>query len=257
MAAPLPDWNRKYYTKPGGRPRLFYVAFGKPDGPLAISASQYRCAGLPEGLEVNGYGPVNHAEEVARFRTGYLWQELEREDAALAARIAAADSCFRLDADLEDSPTLNYFRDTVGFLTYLLDHGFSGIYDPFMFRYWSRDRWRSEVFDPAGPVPRNHVITLVSRDGDGTEWFHTRGMRKFGRPDLSVRRTPAKYRDAVIDLVNRFIELQAFGGLIEDGREIEMRNLPPGMRAHSRGNLDDPDFNNVHVEIEWPADGKP
>jgi hypothetical protein len=237
MATVLPDWGRKYYEKPGGRPRLFYVAFGKPDGPLAISASQYRCAGIPDGLEINGYGPGKHPEEVGRFRAGYLWNELEREDAALAAKISAADGCFRLDADLDDSPTLNYLRDTIGFLTYLLDHGFSGIYDPFMLRYWSKETWRRDVFDPAGPVPRQHVVTLVGQDGPDTEWFHTRGMRKFGRPDLSVRSTPPKHRDAVIQLIDRFIEI---------------RDLPSGMLCHHRGELDDPDFNNVHVEIEWP-----
>ena len=41
------SWPRKYYTKAGGRPRLFYVAFGKPDGPLKISASEYRFGGVP------------------------------------------------------------------------------------------------------------------------------------------------------------------------------------------------------------------
>jgi hypothetical protein len=252
MSTTVPDWPRKYYSGPGGRPRLFYVAFGRADGPLTISASKYRCAGLPAGLQINAYGPDAHSEEVDSFREGYLWEELRREDSALAAKIAAEHSCFRLDADLDDSPNLNYFRDTIGFLTWLLDHGFSGIYDPFMFRYWSKDRWRREVFDPAGAVPRQHVMILTSEDGPGTEWFHTRGMRKFGRPDLSVRHTPARHREAVIELINRFIEFQAFGGIIEEGREIRLAGLPAGMRGFHRGDLEDPEFNNVHVEIDWP-----
>jgi len=253
MPTSLPDWDRRFYSQAGGRPYLFYVAFGKAEGPFTVSASKYRCAGLPPGLEVMGYGPDSHPEQVERFREGYLWNELKAEDAGLAKQIAAEKSCLALQADLEDSPNLNYFRDTVGFLTYLLDHGFCGIYDPFMFRYWSRKRWRSEAFEPAGPAPRNHVLTLYDGDGEGTEWFHTRGLRKFGRPEISVRHTLAKYRDGVMDLIDRLIEFQAFGGIIEEDKEIRLGALPAGMRCHRRGDLEDPEFNNVHVEVEWPG----
>jgi hypothetical protein len=77
-------------------------------------------------------------------------------------------------------------------------------------------------------------------------------MRKFGRPDLSIHNVPESYDDAVIDLIQRFIELQAFGGIIEEGHEVRMRSLPPGMTCHLGGDLEDPAFNNVHVEITPP-----
>jgi hypothetical protein len=82
-------------------------------------------------------------------------------------------------------------------------------------------------------------------------WYHTRGMRKFGRPDLSIHNVPAKYHEAVIELCNRFIEFQAFGGIIEEGQAIRMKSLPEGMTCHHEGTLDDLDFNNFHVEIVW------
>ena len=245
-------WPRRYFTPGGGRPNLFYVAFGRADGPLQISASAYRCAGVPAGTEIMAYGPGQHPEQVAKFREGYLWDTLRHEEPALAAKLAAEDSCLVLRADLDDQPDLDYFRDTVGILTYLLDHGASGIYDPYMLRYWSKERWRADVFDPAAAVPREHVIILFSGDGPGTEWFHTRGLRKFGRPDLSVPFTPTRYREAIIDLLNRFIEFQAFGGVIEDAREVNLPELPAGMTCHHAGSLDDPEFNNVHIRIDWP-----
>jgi hypothetical protein len=76
-------------------------------------------------------------------------------------------------------------------------------------------------------------------------------LRKFGRPDLSVHNVPPSLQEGVIDLCNRFIEFQAFGGVIEEGQGIRMRGLPEGMTCHHGGDLDDPDFNNVHVEITW------
>ena len=48
------------------------------------------------------------------------------------------------------------------------------------------------------------------------------------------------------------VEFQAFGGIIDEGQEIRMRSLPPGMTCRHRGDVDDPDFNNMHVEIVWP-----
>ena len=38
----------------------------------------------------------------------------------------------------------------------------------------------------------------------------------------------------------------------DEGRVIRLKNLPPGMICRPRGDVDDPDFNNMHVEIVWP-----
>jgi hypothetical protein len=78
-------------------------------------------------------------------------------------------------------------------------------------------------------------------------------MRKFGRPDISVHKVAPHHRDAVIDLCNRFIELLAFGGSVQDGEEVRLGSLPSGMKCIRSGNEDDPDFNNEHIEIVWPA----
>jgi len=77
---------------------------------------------------------------------------------------------------------------------------------------------RAGEFEPAAAVPTHHLMIFTSEDENGTEWFHTRGMRKSGRPDLSIHRVTADLRDGIIDLFNRFIEYQAFGGVIAEGR---------------------------------------
>src|SRR5437667_12446663 len=94
-------------------------------------------------------------------------------------------------------------------------------------------------------------ILHISAEESGGRWFHTRGMRKFGRPDLSLHNVPDEYERAAIELCNRFIELQAAGGRIPDGQEIQMPSLPGGLVCRHKGSLDDPDFNNVHVEIQF------
>ncbi len=253
---PLSEWPRRHYVPGGKNPFLFYVVYGRVDTTKSFSASAYRSNGIPDGLDVMSYGPTEHADVVATFRDGYLWEQLTAENPNLAAMVAAQDSCLIVRGDVVDPPTLDYFRDVIGFLTYCLDAGGVAIYDPSMFKWWEPSEWRSQVFDIAISAPRHHVVILVSKDSEETDWFHTRGMRKFGRPDISVRRVRPEHKDAVVNLCNRFIELLAFGGVVPNGEEIRMESLPPGMKCFPEGNEEDPDFNNEHIEVVWPASAK-
>ncbi|MBI3865663.1 MAG: hypothetical protein HY290_27635 [Planctomycetia bacterium] len=247
------DWLRPLFRQPGGRPLLFYVVYGQFETLEHLSQSKYRSQGIPSGFELMRYGAGTHDDVLARFQDGYMWQELLKENSALADRVVESKECLILCGEIDDCENLNYLRDNVGLLTFLLDQGGVTVYDPFILKWWEPKEWRARIFDPAGPVPRHHVVVLTSaEDKPGMIWFHTRGLRKFGRPELSIHHVPATHREAVIDLCERFIELQAFGGVIDEDQEIRMKCLPQGMTCHHAGDLDDPDFNNVHVEIKWP-----
>jgi hypothetical protein len=246
-------WERRHYVPGGGDAFLSYVAFGDIATDCALDARKYRSAGVPGGFEIMAYGRVSHGDYVEGFQQGYLWEQLAAEKPALARSVAESPGCVVLRGERKDPPDLDYLRDCIGVLTYLLDNGARVIFDPQMFHWWSPEEWRERVFEPAGPVPRHHVVILVSQDENGPgEWLHTRGMRKFGRPDLSVRGVGPAHREAVIELCNRFIELQAFGGVIPEGQQVRMAPLPSGGVARHGGHPDDPEFNNVHVEIAWP-----
>jgi hypothetical protein len=255
MPDDLADWPRRYYQGPGGRPFLFYVVFGAFPPMPALSRQEYRSSGVFPGLQLSHYDRGKHPDVLDGFRQGYLWDELKRHEPGLAEAVQAADECLILRGELEDQGDLNYLRDTVGLLTFLLDHGGVAVYDPWMFRWWQPAAWKGQVFQPGRAVPRQHVVILTSEEPEDASltWFHTRGMRKFGRPDLSVHGVPSQYREAVIDLCNRFIEYQALGGVIEEGQEIRLKTLPSGMTCRHAGDVDDPDFNNVHVEITPPT----
>jgi hypothetical protein len=250
--APLADWPRQHFAPGGSDPFLFYVVFGQVETARPLSRVRYRCEGIPDGLQVSAFGPGSHPEVAGTFREGYLWEQLRVESPTFAKTVAEQDSCVILQGGPNDPATLNYFRDAVGLLQFFLDAGGVALYDPQMFQWWSPDEWRSRVFDSGSASPRRHVTILVSEDEDGTRWVHTRGMRKFGRPDLSVRRTPPPLFDAVVELCDRFIEFQAFGAQIGEGQPIRLHSLPDGMRCFRRGHVDDPDFNNEHIEIAWP-----
>lgn len=247
------DWPRPHFEPNGGDASLFYAVYGPPPPNYDISRETYRCTGLPDGLDMLAYGPESHPEVVDSFRQGFLWESLKQDDPKLAIDVSMQRECFVLHGDVVDPIDLNYFRNVIGLITFLLDAGAVAVYDPYMLKWWSAAAWRAEVFAPEQRSPLTHVVILVSQEENGTAWFHTRGMRKFGRPDISVHGVTRAHRNAVTELCNHFIEFQAQGGIIGEGEEIKMSSLPAGMLCSHRGDLDDPDFNNVHVEVTWPA----
>jgi hypothetical protein len=251
MSAELKSWPRPHFA-PGGNPLLFYVAFGNFDLTRPLSRSKYRAAGMPEWLELVSYDRAKQADVFAGYQSGTMWELLKRDQPLLAADAERAPQCVALRGEPADPPTLDYFRDTIGIVTWLLDCGGLAVYDPQMLWLWAADEWREEAFEPNEPNPDRHTAILVDAEGGGTSWYHTRGMRKYGRPDLSVRGVGTAHADGVTLMIERFVELQALGGVIPDGEVVRMKALPPGGVCRHVGSHDDPDFNNVHVEIAWP-----
>jgi hypothetical protein len=248
LESPLVEWPRRHYGPGGKHPFLFYVVYGRVDTTKALSVpSKGRTAYRTESAS----WPMTRPIRTRWRRFGYLWDQLTTEDPNFAAKVAAQDCCLVLTGEIIDPPPLNYFRDVIGFLTFRLDAGGVAIYDPLMLKWWEPSEWRCHVFDLGSSAPRHHVVILVSRDSDGTDWIHTRGMRKFGRPDISVHKVGSQHKDEIIDLCSRFIELLAFGGIVQDGQEVRLNSLRAGMKCFRNGNEEDPDFNNEHIEIVW------
>lgn len=246
----LKTWERKYFSKALDSPFIFYCIHGDFSVDFKISREKYRTLGLPHGCDLMKYGPSKHPEYVKSFLEGYLWESVKTSDAAFANQITNSNECFIIKGQLSDTSNLNYLRDIVGIITYLLDHGGVSVYDPQGFKFFKKTDWLQNIFNPNGAVPRNHIQILYSED-NGLKWYHTRGLRKFGRPDLSIHDVSTKYEDAVYDLFNCFIEYVAFGGIIQDKQEIKLNSLPVGMWCENKGDFEDLDFNNKHVEIYW------
>ena len=270
-SSPLPRWGRPFFEPGGGDPFLFYVVFGDfsalsgdAAGTAEIAAGMsravYRSEGPPPGVEVARYRRAEHPDWFAGFLGGQIGRLLDDELGAsgAAAAVRAAPDCIALVGSIADPPTLDYLRDTVGVLTFLSDRGGAALLDAFGLRWWAPDAWRRAIFEPDEPAPLRHVEILVSEDAPGpnggkTVWLHTRGMRTFGRPDLSVPGVGPAHVNGAIDLCNRFIVWQALGGVVPEGQLVSLPGLPAGTTCHHAGSVDDPNFNNRHLEIRWPG----
>ena len=250
----LETWERKYYVAGGEAPFIFYVVYGDVDFAAPLSRGTYRSNGAPDGVDVMHYGPSSHPDVPSMLRQGFVWNEFVADDPDLSEIVAQANHGLVLRGSPTDSTTLDYLRDIVGLISHYVDHGGCAVFDPMMFRWWRPEDWKQEIFGPGAAVPHNHTVILVSEEDDSSlSWFHTRGMRKFGRPDVSVHDVSSELEDGVIDLCNRLIEHQAFGLIVPDGQQVKMDSLPSGGVINHGGTLEDPDFNNFHLAVTWPT----
>ena len=248
----LKEWKRARYESGGGDALVLYVVYGYFTNDFKISRTTYRSEGVPRGVALR---KLTRAEgPVLPFTVGDFGRVLGKDNPNLFARVEQAPECLVIQGQIADPPDLNYLRDCVGVIMYLMDSGGVAVTDAQQLRFYDAAQWRREFFEPAALRTSRHVTILVSEEKSNGRWIHTRGMRKFGRPDLSLHNDQEKYEKAAVEMCNRFVELQASGGRIPEGEDIRMNSLPSGLVCHHKGNVDDPDFNNVHVEIQFPSD---
>jgi hypothetical protein len=95
------------------------------------------------------------------------------------------------------------------------------------------------------------VLVLCQDDAGGSAWIKTRGMRKFARPDISLRRVPQAEVQRAGAIAARLADLQARGMRFGDDSTVDVEGLPGGLKIKRGGSLDDPEFNNTHLAIEW------
>lgn len=250
MPANVKTWARVHFEPGGENAMVLYVIYGAFTNEPSISGAEYRTAGVPRGVEMRKL--TRKLQPVLPFTDGDFANLLRKDKPSLFTQIEQAPECLVLQGEVADPPNLDYLRDCIGLVTYFMQHGGVAVTDAQQFKFYDAAEWRQEFFASENPNVHRHVSILFSDEpSGGGRWFHTRGMRKFGRPDLSLRHVPQAYEKATIELCNRFIELQAFGGRIPDGQEVRMASLPSGLICHHKGSVEDPDFNNVHVEIDF------
>ena len=248
----IPAWQRPHWQASAEEILLQFYVFGKFDA-VRVPSTGYGSPGLPTGIEA-----VSHHHSALRQWDGYPLKgamgRMFKADAPQAyQRAFDAPEVMVVRGTLKDSPATGYLRDTLGVLAGMLDIGGTAILDPQILSLLGADAWRRTYLIRDGAPIRNHLLIL--RDGESTpdhSWIHTRGMRKFGRPDISIRNVPDRAVDRAGVLCEKLVELGALGAHFTDGQRLDIEGAPGGVMVHLGGGLDDPQFNNTYVELQWP-----
>src|SRR5882672_12114557 len=109
MLDSLPDWPRKHYCGPAGRPFIFYAVFGAFQTLPPLGGTRYRSTGVFPGLKLSHYSRKSHPDVLRGFQENYPWDDFIRRKPSLAARVSTADECLILKGELDDAEDLNYF----------------------------------------------------------------------------------------------------------------------------------------------------
>jgi hypothetical protein len=232
------SWARPRFEPSGRTSLLWYVLFGAFDDHTTIDEV------VPRDIDLRF-----HPRGTAAF-DGWLEPPLgdllELHPDGIGDLVRSASSAISILGEVEDKGDLETLRTTIRLVTALLPVGGQAVLDPQALRWRSPREWY-ELF-PAGATFdwRDHVVILKSDD-----WLHTRGLRKFARADLSLRRVPPGRDDAAAELIERLLLRQIEGALPDPERFADL--LPRGVRLVPKlteKDLEDEAFDNVRLEVE-------
>jgi len=239
------DWQRPRFVPGGGDASVLYAVFGPKPEPLRVTSLAHRVLPMELSLELEYMEPDVAASLLDEsLMAGFTGEE---SPAALTA-----DGCMVMRADVSDPPDLRYLRNCIGVVTAILEAGGKAAANLQSLSMLTPDQWRGVIFGPDEPQPRLHVNVFHAKDDDGAMTVTTRGMRAFGRPDLLVRGVPEADLPAASELCNQLIEAQAFGAVVADGDRVAIPGREVELTARREGSLEEPAFNNVHLDLAWP-----
>lgn len=252
-ATPTPAWPRPYWRPNDEEVVLQFYVFGKFEPELVIPSPRYGSPGLPEGVEIQRFQNAVLRKWEGYPLQGALGDILKEETPEAYEQARVAPEVLVVRGQFKDRDSLDYLRDTLGVLAGMLDVGGTSILDPQILTLFDAEHWRRHYLIKDGAPPRNHVLILRSaEETEGSSWVHTRGMRKFGRPDLSIHDVPDGELNHVGAMCEQLIKMLSLGGRFEPGQALAVDGLSSDLIAQPGGSLDDPQFNNTHVEFRWP-----
>ena len=253
-----PDWSRPHWTRDEAKAMLLYFVFGVFAAEPKLDLSAHGGQGLPQGVEIMRIPKDRLAHWEGHPLRGALGEILREGNPEAFEAARKAPECLMLRGELADSDSLAYLRDTLGVVTALLDAGGVAVVDPQILEIFTADEWRARYAGEELSVSRNHVAIMCNDDTVGAvdQWIHTRGMRKFARPDISIRRVPQTEVQRAGAVASQLVELGVRGMRFGDGSVVEAAGLPDGLKITRGGSLDDPEFNNTHLELIWPGAGR-
>lgn len=246
-----PNLERPYYQDTGRRPYLFYAAIGAKAEELHVSRSRHHVEEMPKGLGLSGLQRPGHSGHMDELLGGTLGKILNERDHALYEAARAAPSWLVLYGEVQEDDTLTYLRNAVGFVQAAVETGAAAVLDLQTLELYSAENWKERVFSFQFH-PYCHVNAMISPEEGGTLWLHTRGMRKFGRPDMGMTGVPQRELDRAKAAVDQMIYYGAQGAVFSRPAKLHLATggtctVFPELAS----NLEDPDYNNEHYSLRW------
>lgn len=245
------DYERPYYEDLNYHPLLFYVVFGVEDEELSVSRERHHVDEFPEGLDMIFYKKPEHSEYMSSMLGGTLGEILKEDNPALYEAARNSNGWAVIRGEVVQDADLNYMRNVIGFVQALVEKDAVGVLDLQTFKLFSSEEWTENFFTKEFDA-YDHVVILASEMEDGSIWLHTRGMRKFGRPDMSLKNVAPEDVNHAAQVINQMIYYGALGIFFSQPTKLHTHTERTYVvNAKFVEDFEDPDFNNSYYEILW------
>jgi hypothetical protein len=246
-------WERFYFEKSYKTPFLFYVLFGTDNiSKLVVSKSKHNIDEMPNELEIINYCKLKnneHKNYIDGFCNEHLGRFLKEKNDFLYGKVNFCNNATVIKGEFGDNNSLNYLKNTVGIIQAIIETNIIAVLDLQIFEWFEPEEWSRKFFEPKSPVPYDHVKILWSNDSNFI-WLHTRGMRKFGRPDISIRKVIPGKKELGVEIINRYIQAFAYGLAPDETKKIGIKGIKEGVYGKVLGDYENLDFNNFYFEID-------
>ncbi len=236
----MPVWTLHHTEPYPQRPYIFFAAFCEQETVNELDEE----IPFPVGAEIA-------TMQATHFRSGSSWEKLREERPELAKAVEERNLAVALHGTIAAHDSLDYLKQAVDIMAALVELGAVAVYDAITEGWYDSESWLAMVEQGAIFNPFDHVIMERLPQPDGRFWMRTRGLRKFARPDLSVRDVAAEEAEHVSKMLDRFVNHLALGGLPEPGREVRMEGWDTVYRSGEvQGGPEDPAFHNTYIEFQ-------
>lgn len=245
------NYERPYYEDLNMRPFLFYVVFGATTGELQVSKKRHHVDEMPEGLVFQYWQSAGNKDDMEDLMGGVLGELLKEQNEALYRKACAEETWALISGEVHRDSDLSYMRNAIGFVQALVDSGAIAVLDLQTFTLMSGEDWTKKIFEPEFH-PCEHATILASKDENGALWLHTRGMRKFGRPDISMENVEQKQVDLAAGVISEMIFLGAQGAFFSRKTKLHLDDKNAVIVTPQYvDDFDNDDFNNSYYRMNW------
>lgn len=234
---PVSTWPRPLF-QPGGLPAdLVFQVFsaGLPADPPPISRERH---GLPAGEAPEGIflSELPREEAEGFFQSFALAPLFGPAQAALGVELGevlGAAVCYEVAGEAPEPEDLAYLQHAWGVVRWLCEQGAGPVYDVHARRWWRREQVLALPLDRPFDFEREVTIEVLQTADPGLgRLLITRGLAKFGRPDLVIVRAgdgdDARIR-ALATAMAQGLALEEGELEGEDGGALEITAYQPGV----------------------------
>lgn len=223
MTAPIAPWRRPAFRPTGRRAAVTLIAFAdehvlstRPDLGLhdAVPMTAPTAA-----LDLRIHQYADSPSRIDGWRTGALRNIAARQLDNLD-RLDAASCCYSITVDVDDPADLTHLQLAWAVATMLADAGSCATLDAYACHWLSGPALAS--LSPHRPFTIQQEVSVIA-ETDSSPGFghpvHTRGMMKFGRPDL-ITGVPVNQIEDTARILNHLARMLAEGHILVPGQRL-------------------------------------